>query len=206
MENAGTSSPNSSSPTPLITIPLIDISPYLTPSPSPSALTTLAQNLHSAARSPGFFQITGHGVSRSLRAQLFAHLRAFFTDLSPETKASLHRNLSPAMRGYEGVGDQILEPGVVDQKEGFTIGAECGEGERQARFLQGRNQWPDEEKCPGFRDTMMEYFDAMRELSVVMFRLIAVSLGLQEGWFEEFVGSQDCEYHHDHMRTLTTRV
>lgn len=33
----------------------------------------------------------------------------------------------------------------------------------------------------------MEYFEVVRGLSAVMFRLVAVSMGLEEGWFEEFV-------------------
>lgn len=186
---------------PIISIPIIDISPYLCSNASPELIANLAQSLHAAARSPGFFQITGHGISPSLRARLFAQLPAFFA-LPAETKASLHRSLSSAHRGYEAVGDQMLELGVADRKEGFTIGAEWaatatataeGEPKEEARFLQGPNQWPPEEACPGFRETMMEYFAAIRGLSKVIFRLMALSLGLQEDWFDEFVGSQECE-------------
>lgn len=186
---------------PSITIPTIDISAYTTPD-HPDAhrplAAPLAASLRAAARSPGFFQVTGHGVSPALRTRLLARLEAFFA-LPAGTKAALHRGRSPALRGWEAVGDQMLEPGVADRKEGFTIGAEewggrpDGEPGREARFLQGANQWPDEETCPGFREVMMEYFEAVRGLSVVMFRLMALSLGLEENWFDEFVGSRDCE-------------
>lgn len=192
-------------PSASITIPTIDISPYILASPTPDRPSahqaSLAASIRAAARSPGFFQVTGHGVSPALRARLLARLEAFFA-LPVDTKAALHRARSPAMRGWEAVGDQVLEPGLADRKEGFTVGAEWvpdgdgdggGEGKREARFLQGANQWPGEEACPGFREVMMEYFEAMRALSVVMFRLMAVSLGLEEAWFDEFVGSQDCE-------------
>lgn len=200
------SSPPAPAPAPTdgtIIIPVIDISPYLTPTATtPHAAVDLpghlAQSLRAAARSPGFFQITGHGalVAPSLRARLLTRLEAFFA-LPADAKAALHRRNSPAMRGYEGVGDQMLEPRVLDRKEGFTVGAEWdgeGAGEDEARFLQGRNQWPDEEVCPGFRETMMEYFEAVRGLSRVMFRLMALSLGLEESFFDEFVWSKDCEY------------
>lgn len=130
-------------------------------------------------------------------------MAAFFT-LPVDAKLALHRNLSPAVRGYEGLGDQRLEPTFPDQKEGFTVGAEyldsnsngssstngAGKGKR---FLQGSNQWPDEATCPGFREVVMEYFAALRGLSRIMFRLMALSLGLEEGWFDEFVGSEDCK-------------
>lgn len=172
-----------------ITIPVIDISPYVAPDPSSEATSSIARSLHAAARSPGFFQIVGHGVPPSLRARLLQKMAAFFS-LPAETKTALHRNLSPAMRGYEGVGDQRLEPAFADRKEGFTVGAERAFGER---FLQGPNRWPAEEACPGFRDTVMEYFEAMRALSRTIFRLMALSLGLEEGWLDEFVGSRDCK-------------
>lgn len=175
--------------TPAIAIPVIDISPYLGPNPSPEDTSSIARSLHAAARSPGFFQIVGHGVPASLRARLLEKMVAFFA-LPNDTKLAIHRAKSPAMRGYEGVGDQRLESAFTDRKEGFTIGAEFAE---RKRFLQGPNQWPAEEECPGFRETMMEYFEALKGLSQTMFRLIALSLGLEERWLDEFAGSQDCK-------------
>ncbi|KAK7746728.1 hypothetical protein SLS53_001915 [Cytospora paraplurivora] len=180
-----------------IDIPVIDIAGYLQPSLDPDLTRSIASEIHDAARSPGFFQITGNGVSPDLRRRLLESMRSFFA-LPACTKASLHRNLSPAMRGYEGVGDQMLEAGVSDRKEGFLIGAEW-DGEEdggRAGFLQGRNQWPAEEECPGFRGVMEEYFDAMRGLSKALFRLVALSLDLDEKWFDGFVGIGGLEVFH----------
>jgi isopenicillin N synthase-like dioxygenase len=39
---------------------------------------------------------------------------------------------------------------------------------------------------------MMEYFREMQALSKTMFRLIALGLGLEESYFDDFVGSEDC--------------
>lgn len=103
---------------------------------------------------------------------------------------TLHRARSAAMRGYEAVGDQELEPGIKDRKEGFTFGVDY---DWEARFLHGRNQWPDDRMCPEFRSVMTEYFQAMRTVSKVVFRLMALGLGLDERWFQDFVGSEDCE-------------
>lgn len=178
------------SPPPSITIPTISIAPCLAPTPTPSALTHVAAQIHAASQSPGFFQITGHGVSSTLRARVFDAAERFFA-LPSATKGALHREKSAAMRGYEVVGDQELEPGVKDRKEGFTFGVEY---EGEARFLQGRNQWPGEDECPEFKSVMTEYFQAMRVVSVLVFRLMALGLGLEERWFQNFVGSDNCEY------------
>ncbi|KAK0630305.1 hypothetical protein B0T17DRAFT_506787 [Bombardia bombarda] len=186
-------------PLPLFAIPIIDIAAYLSPSPSPSptATASLASSIRAAATSPGFFQITGHGISPALRDRLFGALKAFFA-LPQAAKAALHRDNSPCLRGYEAVGDQVLEEGLPDRKEGFMIGQELvGTGEDGLgglRFGQGANQWPGEDEgwCPGgFKAVMMEYFEAVRLLSRSVFRLVALSLELEEGFFDRFVYGRD---------------
>jgi len=169
-----------------VTIPMIDISGYL----AGDATTTpsIVSALHAAAIARGFFQITGHGVTPKLRADLLTTLKSFFA-LPADRKTRLHRGNSNSLRGYESVGEQRLEAAFADQKEGFMIGAELPDGKR---FLQGANQWPDEDDCPGFQGTLMEYFGELRRLSKVMFRLMALGLQLEETYFDEFVGSQDC--------------
>lgn len=185
-----------SEPAPALTIPVIDISGYLAGTPGAAVQTAAA--LRAAATAPGFFQIVGHPVSADLRHRLLAALTEFFA-LPDETKQALHRRNSPCLRGYEGLSEQELEPGVRDQKEGFMIGREprvaaLDEAPPPLRFAQGPNQWPDEAACPGFRDVMTEYFDAMRQLTIVMFRLMALGLGLEEHYFDVFADSPDCAF------------
>ncbi|KAI5921916.1 putative gibberellin 20 oxidase [Camillea tinctor] len=170
---------------PTITIPVIDISGYIQGSAPQTA--HIATQLAQACRSPGFFQIVGHDVPASLRARLLSQTAQFYA-LPAETKAALHRGLSAnGARGYEALGTEVLEGSYTDQKEGFMFGRDLPPG----RFLQGPNLWPAESVCPGFRATMEEYFTAVRGLSVKMFRLLALSLGLEEGYFDGFVDSRD---------------
>ncbi|KAM7199487.1 hypothetical protein V8F20_005671 [Naviculisporaceae sp. PSN 640] len=168
-----------------VTIPVIDISGYL--AGDASATESVVSALHSAARSPGFFQIVGHNVTSELRNRLLTTLKAFFA-LPADRKKRLHRGNSNSLRGYESVGEQRLEAAFADQKEGFMIGAELPDGKR---FLQGPNQWPEEDECPGFRETFMEYFGELRQLSKLMFRLMALGLKLEETYFDDFVDSRD---------------
>lgn len=174
-----------------ITIPIINISGYL--SKDKSATASIISSISSAAQSPGFLQITGHGISHELTTRLLERLKAFFA-LPLEKKTALHRNSSAALRGFEAVGEQSLEKGVMDSKEGFMIGPEWETGNAaSARFLQGPNQWPVETDVDdGLRAVMMEYFREMQALSKIMFRLIALGLGLEETYFDDFVGSEDC--------------
>ncbi|KAK0642060.1 putative gibberellin 20 oxidase [Cercophora newfieldiana] len=164
-----------------ISIPVIDISGYL--SSDPVETKRVAAAIRSAAIAPGFFQVVGHPITLDLRQRLIAAVKQFYS-LPREAKNKLHRNNSTCLRGYESVGEQTLEEGYRDAKEGFMIGQELsGEG---LRFAQGPNQWPSEEECPGFREVSMEYFEAMRLFSRTMFRIVALSLDLEEKYFDEF--------------------
>ncbi|KAI0114183.1 putative gibberellin 20 oxidase [Hypoxylon sp. NC0597] len=170
---------------PNVVIPVIDVSGYI--AGEPSRTYQIAEELHAACRAPGFFQIVGHDVPAELRTRLFTKIAQFYA-LPIDKKLTLRHDLSAnGARGYEAVGVQMLENGFEDQKEGFMTGPELPPG----RFLQGPNLWPDEDDCPGFRSTMEEYFAAMRSLSVKMFCLLALSLRLEEHYFDAFAGSRD---------------
>jgi len=170
-----------------IGIPVIDISGYIDGDKPQTA--KIAEAMKAACISPGFFQITGHRVPAALRQELLIKLSEFFS-LPAEKKRALHRNQSVCPRGYESLGEQELEKNFADQKEGFMIGPELPLG----RFLQGPNQWPTEEDLPSFKDTFMRYFTTVLDLSKVLFRLMALSLNLNENFFDDFVASKDCKY------------
>ncbi|THY36898.1 hypothetical protein D6D01_00076 [Aureobasidium pullulans] len=174
------------SPSPNLDIPVIDISGYL--AGDVEATKNITLQLNTAAQAPGFFQVVGHNVSASLREALLDRAAAFFA-LPADQKNALHRNNSKALRGFETIGEQQLEPGFADVKEGFMVGAEFDS--KDARFLQGPNQWPAEGQVDSLEDTFMEYFQRMRDLSKTMFRLIALSLSLDEFFFDEFASGKD---------------
>ncbi|KAI0891991.1 putative gibberellin 20 oxidase [Annulohypoxylon nitens] len=170
---------------PPVTIPVIDISGYIAGDSSQTA--RIAEELNAACRAPGFFQIVGHDVSTDLRARLFQKTAEFYS-LPSAKKSALGQGFSVnGARGYEAIGAEIMEGDFKDQKEGFMMGPELPAG----RFLQGPNMWPEEADCPGFRSTMEEYFAAARNLSVKLFRLLALSLHLEENYFDGFVDSRD---------------
>ncbi|KAI0024069.1 putative gibberellin 20 oxidase [Xylariomycetidae sp. FL0641] len=166
-------------------IPVIGISGYI--KGDHVEIPQIARELDAACRHSGFFQVVGHATSADMRSRLFDGMSQFFA-LPLATKSKLSRSLSEnGARGYEASGTQTLEDGYRDMKEGFMIGPELPLG----RFLQGPNLWPDEDVCPGLRDTLEEYFAATRELSLKLFRLLALGLGLEEKYFDAFVDSRD---------------
>jgi non-haem dioxygenase in morphine synthesis N-terminal len=166
-------------------IPVINISGYL--HGDAAAKKSCASELRHAFEEVGFLQITGHSVSSDLQKRFIAAVAAFFS-LPLAEKKKIGQEKSPCNRGYERIGVEKLEELEDDtseeQKEGFTVRPERPLG----RFMNGPNQWPDP-SLPGmsdFRKIYMDYFDAMHNLSTSMFRLIALSLDLDEHYFDAF--------------------
>ncbi|MCJ1478399.1 hypothetical protein MMC13_007079 [Lambiella insularis] len=100
------SSPNPKHPTATPSLPLIDISPFLTPSPTPTSLTTTTTALSSALLSHGFFYLTHHTIPPALLAHVLSLARAFFLTASPGTKHLIKRHpagtgCGDGARGYQ---------------------------------------------------------------------------------------------------------
>ncbi|KAM4056974.1 2OG-Fe(II) oxygenase superfamily protein [Hirsutella rhossiliensis] len=165
-----------------LTAPIVDISGYL--ADDAQAVPRIASSIASAAHSPGFFQITGHGISSSLVSRLLENVAAFFA-FPYEVRYSVRSSKLTAFRGFEAMGDQRIDKELVDCKEGFMIGRETSP--EDARYLQGPNQWPLGPQGQDFKHVMMEFHNKMLGLSKVMFSLVALSLGLKEDYFDAFV-------------------
>lgn len=96
----------------------------------------------------------------------------------------------PCDRGYEHLGgqklDELDENATPDQKEAFSVRRDRPAG---GKFLQGVNQWP--ERPQAFRMVMEEFYEVAAGLSGVCFRIMALSLGLDEEYFDEFASDPD---------------
>lgn len=161
-------------------LPVIDISPLLRQSPERHAT---AVQLGAACRDYGFFYITGHGVGEALQERLETLSRRFFGRPMEEKLAIRMALGGRAWRGYFAVGNELTS-GRPDLKEGIYFGAELDEDNPLVKSrtpMHGRNLFPAD--LPGFRETVLEYMDAMSELGHRLMAGIALSLGLAEDYF-----------------------
>ena len=149
-----------------------------------------ARAIRHACRDCGFFYISGHGVSDTLLSRLDEQSRAFFA-LPLEQKLSIRMARGGrAWRGYFPIGGELTS-GKPDQKEGLYFGAELADDHPKvvARTpLHGRNLFLDE--ISGFRETVLEYIDAATRIGHTLMEGVAISLGLDESYF-------DARYTHD---------
>ena len=124
-------------------------------------------DLSSACRGTGFFLVTGHGIPQSLIDKTLSVADRFFA-LPVEEKAKLDIRTVGNNRGWSGPGTENLDdskPDQVDRKEAFNTGLEFAPDDPRltSQPFRGMNAWPD---VPGFRDTVMEYFDAVSDRSL----------------------------------------
>ena len=145
------------------------------------------KDLGNACRDTGFFLVSGHGIPQSLINDAFKAADDFFA-LPTEVKAASDIRKSRNNRGWSAEGTENLDdskPDQVDRKEAFNIGLELADDDpRMGQPFRGPNNWPD---LPGFRDTMLAYFNAVHQLGIDLHHAIALDLDLPEDYFDPFL-------------------
>lgn len=159
-------------------IPVVDMGPLVGSGDS----APVAKAIGAAARQWGFFYVVGHGVDETLRRELERSSRAFFAqDLESKLAIAMARG-GRAWRGYFPLGSE-LTLGRPDQKEGLYFGSELPADHPRVAAglpLHGPNLFPD---IPGFRATLLEYLRVLTDLGHTLMQGIALSLGLEAGYF-----------------------
>jgi isopenicillin N synthase-like dioxygenase len=163
-------------------IPVIDLTPLRLG--GADGLRDVAGALGEACRGVGFFAVTGHGIDPAVTGKVFAAARDFFGRPAAE-KTALSITRSPHNRGYVGIGTETLdETKPTDLKEAFNIGLDLPADHPEVvagKPFRGVNLWPE---IPGWRETMLAYFDAAWRLGRLLHRGFAVDLGLDPEHFD----------------------
>ena len=163
----------------------------------------VAAKIYDACTTSGFFHITGHGISEETRQSIITLAQRFFQTLPREKKEALHVKHSAYFRGWEPADFTYVNPSdwnaeeqAPETKEGFNWGYEPGldrtGGDGEYVELDGKsnqkaNVWPSEDDLPGFYDTIKEYYSQVLELARHLFRLFALSLDLEETYFDSMM-------------------
>lgn len=163
-------------------IPVIDIR---TLTQRTANISGTAAEIGRACRDTGFFYVVGHGVDETLQQRLEELSRRFFAHSEAQKMAIRMERGGCAWRGYFPVGGELTS-GRPDLKEGIYFGAELDEEHPLVKAgapLHGRNLFPRD--MPGFRETVLEYMDAMTRLGRSLTAGIALSLGLEPTYFDD---------------------
>ena len=166
-----------------VPIPVIDIAPLRTGDPDNAR--DVAGKIGDACRQIGFFHITGHGVPSETVSRIFQMSAAFFA-ASDVIKQSVGSTGINGKRGYIRVGGEALDPRqAADVNEAFNIGLELAPNDPELlakKPFHTMNMWPN---MPGFRTTMLDYFDRMWGLGRTLHHAFSIDLGVKATFFDE---------------------
>ena len=148
-----------------------------------ASLTRIAAEIGAACREVGFFYVVNHDVDKGLIAEAFAQSRNFFA-LPLADKRKLAIETVGGNRGYSGLLHEALDPARgPDLKEAFNVGLNLSPDDPElmaGKPFRSLNAWPD---LPGFRETLLAYYDACAALGARLHRAFAGDLGLEPNFF-----------------------
>lgn len=176
------------------TPPVIDFSDYL--SGDQKRMEHCAAQIREACITQGFFQIVNHDIPLSLQKEMFKVSKEFF-DLPLEEKMKVDKSLNSYNRGYEVMHGQRWEANAKpDLKEGYYVSRDLPLDHPQVKaekFAHGPNVWPESLGEP-FRRTCMDYLNRIMKLSEEVMGAMAMSLGYDKNYFDEFCTDPMCFY------------
>lgn len=175
--------------------PLIDVGPFL--AGEPGAIERTAGEVRAALSNLGFMMFRNTGIRQRLIEDAFAASRRFHA-LPLDEKMALKVNRHQI--GYVPMAYTFNEAASVDGTRGLRRDASENLTFYQERSpddpkvlagerFRGLNQWPAEDRLPGFRKAMVDYHMALMTLGYAVLPLFARALGMPadhfDGWFKD---------------------
>ncbi|KAE9410018.1 Clavaminate synthase-like protein [Gymnopus androsaceus JB14] len=173
-------------------IPVIDFSKFRA-AKSDAEKKDTANEIVSAFKNSGFIYISNHGLPQETVSKVFQKSADFFK-MPEETKARLAWEDPRANRGWVQSGRErvtqsadaaeilALREKAPDFKESMEIGRDWDS--------HWKNQWPEEADAPGFKQTMLDFFQTCHNLHTEIMRSIALGLDLSEDFFDRKIDKQ----------------
>ncbi|KAI9666203.1 MAG: hypothetical protein M1821_004138 [Bathelium mastoideum] len=150
----------------------------------------VSAQIKDAFQNIGFVCLTNHGVPQNKLQECFQWSKRFF-DLPVETKMlAPHPPGGSHHRGYSGIGQekvsqQIFDRDAIHELRKVPDMKESFESGNVEDDLQP-NIWPPENKLPGFRSFMEDFYVECASLVRHVFSAIALSLSLPHTYFHPF--------------------
>jgi isopenicillin N synthase-like dioxygenase len=152
-------------PTTTTTVPIIDLSVW--DKDEPESVSLVVQQVAEACSTIGFFQVIHHGIPDELIKDFRSQCRDYFTKLPTDIK-NTYRRTSMNARGFF---DDELTKQRLDWKQALDVGIpgsrnwDIDDNDVRNTCLDGFNQFPSSTELPGFRDTVIQYFQACERVS-----------------------------------------
>ncbi len=166
-------------------IPSLDLADFTAGTPAQKA--AFVQKLGEAYQNIGFVAIKNHGLSQDLQDRLYGSIKDFFK-LPDTLKANYEKPEIGFQRGYTGKGKEHAKGrNTGDLKEFYHVGQELSRipDSDPIKSEYPPNIWPSE--LPEFQNDANEAYRTLESAGRAMLQAIALSLDLDEDYFEDKV-------------------
>lgn len=142
---------------------------------------TFAAALGASFARYGFAIVSDHGIRMAQVQRVYDRAKSFFA-LPEDIKRRYHVPGTGGARGFTPFGiEAAKDADAVDLKEFWHTGRELAEGHRY-RAMMPANLWPAE--IEGFREAVLELFDALDHTGRRILEGVAIHLGLAPDFFD----------------------
>ena len=169
-------------------IPVIDMAPVI--AGTPGAQEHAAEQLYEATQRLAFFFIGNHGVPEASMDAIIAQ-SARFHGLPLDEKMKV--KVGGDVLGYLPPGGQTQASSIYNKNTrrelsaSFYMRREAPPGAPDAQSsIYYRNKWP--ENLPGFRETLIDYYARLDQLTRHLLPLFSMALGMGPRYFNEHPG------------------
>jgi isopenicillin N synthase-like dioxygenase len=163
-------------------IPVVNLADFL--SGDPQLKQKFVNDLGKAYEDTGFVAVKNHGISDDLIADLYNNVQTFFR-LPSDKKLNYEKKELAGQRGYTSFGREHAKGSEApDLKEFFQYGQTVEDNDPI------RSQYPanvDIKEIPEFTPTLFKAYRAFEKSGKALLQAIALYLGLDENYFEEYV-------------------
>jgi isopenicillin N synthase-like dioxygenase len=162
-------------------IPSVDLAEFL--SGDPARKNAFVQQLGKAYEEVGFVAVKNHGVPDALIADLYNYVQQFFS-LPLEQKRTYEDPVLAGQRGYTSFGKEHAKGSdAPDLKEFYQYG-------QVPRDNFNEEEYPANipvKEVSGFNETFEQAYRAFEKSGKALLQAIALYLGLNEFYFDDFV-------------------
>lgn len=181
-----------------MSIPSVDLSYFL--GGDAKKKTEFVQSLGKAYEEIGFVAVKNHGISDELIIDLYKYVQQFFS-LPLNQKKGYEIKWLAGQRGYTSFGKEHAKGSEApDLKEFFQYG-------QIARDNFSEEIYPDNvlvKEIDNFDKTLAEAYRAFEKSGTALLQAIAIYLGLEEHYFDEFVYNGNSILRSIHYPPITT--
>ncbi|WP_278035669.1 isopenicillin N synthase family dioxygenase [Flavobacterium nitratireducens] len=163
-------------------IPSVDLSDFL--SNDPIRKEKFVNEIGSAFEDIGFVALKGHFLDQNLVQELYSEIRAFF-NLPVETKRNYEIPGIGGQRGYVSFGKEHAKGRKEgDLKEFWHFGQYVGQNSKYT------SEYPPNvivDELPRFNSVGKEAYQMLEKTGIYVLRALALHLGLDEFYFDDYV-------------------